>query len=616
MTARDARPIWLEGAAGPVFGVFHPADPTDRAEPGDRPVHRPGPVLIVPPWGWHDVASYRSRRTWAEHLAKRGHPTLRIDLPGTGDSAGQAGTPGLVGAWIEAVGEATRWLGAVDGNAPVTLVGLGLGGLVALHAIARGAPAGGVVLWATAGSGREEVRRLRAFARLQPDRYALGEPEPVVLPDGWLEVNGFVLSAATVEAVEALAIPGLAGTLDRALLLDADGLPAPARLGDELRGAGVAVDEADGPGWAAMTFHPQQDEPPQTVFATVDAWLERARAGVASGVVRAAAPAEAGRGALADARIPSEHGFVREAPLIVEAPAGRLFGILAEAEAAPPAGVAAIFLNAGAVRRIGPNRIWVETARRWAALGVPTLRIDLDGIGDSEGDAARYRDVGEFYERDELAGEIRAYADALVARTGAARLVLAGLCAGGYWAYHGADRDERVAAAYLLNPGALYWTTDLVRRRDARRLRRLADPAWWRRLARGQVRAERIRKIARAAATEGVGRLAGRGRGSPPDDRAGADLDRRPVAILERLEARGTSLVIAFSNDESLYEELRADGVIDRLAAAPNARLERLPGRDHTLRPVIAQRAAHELLDRSLLADLSRLGIRSHEGVA
>jgi hypothetical protein len=93
-------------------------------------------------------------------------------------------------------------------------------------------------------------------------------------------------------------------------------------------------------------------------------------------------------------------------------------------------------------------------------------------------------------------------------------------------------------------------------------------------------------------------------------------VDRRPLAILDRLTDRGTSLVVAFSNDESLYEELRADGVIDRIAAAPNARLERLPGRDHTLRPAIAQRAAHELLDRSMLADLSRLGIRPDEGAA
>jgi alpha/beta superfamily hydrolase len=33
--------------------------------------------------------------------------------------------------------------------------------------------------------------------------------------------------------------------------------------------------------------------------------------------------------------------------------------------------------------------MWVEASRRWAALGVATLRIDLEGIGDADGDAGR-----------------------------------------------------------------------------------------------------------------------------------------------------------------------------------------------------------------------------------
>ena len=49
-----------------------------------------------------------------------------------------------------------------------------------------------------------------------------------------------------------------------------------------------------------------------------------------------------------------------------------------------------MLLNSGAVRRIGPQRMWVEAARRWAALGVPTLRFDVVGVGDSDGDGSAY----------------------------------------------------------------------------------------------------------------------------------------------------------------------------------------------------------------------------------
>ena len=178
---------------------------------------------------------------------------------------------------------------------------------------------------------------------------------------------------------------------------------------------------------------------------------------------------------------------------------GALFGILAEPADRPAADVAAVFLNAGAVRRIGPNRIWVETARRWATDGVPTIRLDLDGIGDSDGDADRYQDVAAFYVRDAAADEIRcgdgpASGSRVRAADHPRRAVRRWLLG-----FQGADRDERVTAALLLNPGALVWHDDLVRARDAARLRRLLRLAWWSRLLRGKVRRARIRSIASAA---------------------------------------------------------------------------------------------------------------------
>lgn len=611
----SAQPIWLESGPDPFFAVFHPADPA--AEP--RP-----PVLIVPPWGWHEVASYRSRRTWAGHLAANGRATLRIDLPGTGDSGGSASSADLVAAWIDAVGRAAAWLAEASGctGAPVTVIGLGLGGLLAAQAIAAGAPIDTLVAWAVPADGREEVRRQRAFSRLQGARYSLTEPEPSALPDGWLEVNGYVLSAETIAALGPLRVPGPAtGRLERTLVLDADGIPTAPSILAGLRDGGVDVDTGTGPGWAAMTFHPQHDDPPTAVIDTVDRWLDGSNAALGTRPVEAAPDVPIRR--LATARPPEPAPSValrldgigiRETAIVRSTATGDLFGILAAPESPRPTPVAAVFLNAGAVRRIGPNRIWVEASRRWARRGVPTLRIDLDGIGDSDGDAGRYRDVGQFYARDELADQIRILTDELLARTGAERVILAGLCAGGYWAFRGADRDPRVVAAYLLNPGALEWQTDLVRRRDARRLHRLADPIWWRRLVRGQVRLARIRSVAAAAVSEGIhGRVGG---AAPSSFGDAVRSETAPAAIVGRLDARGTTVVMAFSNDEALHDELERDGFLAGIAALPNVRLETLPGRDHTLRPIVAQRAVHDLLDRALLADLGRLGVRSDTGAA
>ena len=53
-------------------------------------------VVIVPPFGWEDVCSYRPVRELAEMLAAAGMAVLRYDLPGTGDSSGGAHDAGLV----------------------------------------------------------------------------------------------------------------------------------------------------------------------------------------------------------------------------------------------------------------------------------------------------------------------------------------------------------------------------------------------------------------------------------------------------------------------------------------------------------------------------------------
>ena len=238
-----------------MFAVFH--GPSADAPPATA-------VLICPPWGWNDVTSYRARRAWAEHLAgpaiRRCASTSRAPATATGSPPTPAGSR----AWTEATAAAAAWLRESTGGRRVAAIGIGLGGLVAVKAISEGAAIDELVVWATPGNGRAFVRAERAFAGLQTSRYSLtGEPEPSLLPEGWMEVNGFTLSAETVADLEALTLAGLStGGLQRALLLDHDGIPVDAGLRRHLEDAVVDVTTASGPGWGAMTFHPERFDPP------------------------------------------------------------------------------------------------------------------------------------------------------------------------------------------------------------------------------------------------------------------------------------------------------------------------------------------------------------------
>jgi dienelactone hydrolase len=582
MSTVQRRAMYLDAMAGPVFSMWHVA-------PTARTTGRA--ALLLPPWGWHEVASYRARREWADDLAAAGVPTLRLDLPGTGDSAGSAGDPDRFGAWVDAVRAAAGWVRAQPGVERLGVIGLGLGGHAALRAVDAGAAIDDLVLWSVPDRGRRVVREQRAFAGMQGARYSLdGAVEPRLLPDGWLEVNGFVLSAETIAALDTSAVAELAlGGIGRALVLDADGIPADSGLETALRAAGVDVTMGAGPGWAAMTGHPERSDTPAEVLGRVRSWLA---AEVTPGPARPAATAPAT--ASDHAVLTTPHGAVRETPVWIESTTGPLFAILAEPVDRAPAPAAAVFLNAGAVRRIGPNRIWVETARRWAAAGVPTVRLDLHAIGDTDGETEPYRDVANFYVRETAADEIRAALDALEARGLGPRLLLAGLCAGGFWAFQGADRDPRVTAALLLNPGALVWHTDLVRSRDARRLRRLLQPAWWSRLLRGQVRTARIKAVSTAALQTALKR---------------PTVERSPVAILDALAERDVAIELAFSDDEWVEAELRRDGVLAQVDRWPLLVQHRLPSRDHTLRPIVAQAGASAVLDAGLARELARAGV-------
>ena len=408
--------VWLATEPDPTLAFLHlPAGGKTRGVA----------ALLCPPFGWDEVSSYRARRRWTERLAQAGFPAARIALPGTGDSGGTPREPDRLAAWTNTVAHAAEWLRERTASTRIAAIGIGLGGLVAVRALADGAAIDDLLLWAVPSSGRTLVREMRAYAGVVAARYpadATGRPASA---DPALELIGFLMSGETAGALEQVRLNDLKlpqGQLRRALLVGRDRMAADRRLAAHLRASGATVEVVDDEAgdFSRLTAHPQEAQLPEGVIARSTQWLEQGaevpqaadgRASTAPMPRREALGVPAGE---AVGRLILGDAAVQETPIGIEVPGGHAFGILTEPIDRDLAPATAILLSAGALNHAGPNRMWVELARRWAAQGVATARIDLPGIGDAGGDERTLVSNRALYDPARVAQTL-AVADALYA---------------------------------------------------------------------------------------------------------------------------------------------------------------------------------------------------------
>jgi hypothetical protein len=241
---------------------------------------------------------------------------------------------------------------------------------------------------------------------------------------------------------------------------------------------------------------------------------------------------------------------------------------------APATDLGALLFNAGVVPRIGPNRLNVRIARALAAEGIPALRFDLSGRGDS----APARGL-ESYEQQAIL-DLRAAMDLLKARTGVRRFVVLGICSGAENAFHVALADPRVVGISLLDSYHYpTWRTHLNRFRHRAR----AQGGLWR-AGCGWL----LRRLRQPAAT---------GADSATRDSAATSFGSiRPTPAefatrLKQLLDRGVSVDLLFSG--SFLETFNYAGqfrdVFGRYGIVDRMRVEYRPDLDHTLSTAVMQ---------------------------
>jgi len=592
--------FFTDGAGRTLFGWLHAPDAAPR-----------GLVVLCPPVGYDAICSHAALRALAEQLAAAGLLALRFDYHGTGDSAGCDHDPERVTAWRASLEAAIAHVRQVAGAPlPLTLFGVRLGATLALDFARSVGGVDGLVLWSPAVTGKSYVREVRAFRKLL-------ESEVASAPTGALgrapddeEAAGFLLSAATVAALSAIEFTQFtASPARRALVIGRDDLPGGEdKLVQRLTAAGVQVSSPTVAGYAAMMQDPHKAVLPQAVFSTVLAWLDAPATPIA-----VAAPQPGLPFALSAAASVPE---VREEPLFL-GPRG-LFGVLTSPLTPPKDRPVVVFLNAGAIYHIGPNRMAVSLARAWAARGYTCLRLDLGGLGDSPTAAPRPRDdgpsmtglakgVASLMYSTAVVSDVEDALHALLARRVGSRFVLVGLCSGAYVAYHSSLRVPEVVGQVLINPQTFAFkegdSLEVGARRDFAESRRYGKTLFkkesWQKVLRGQVNfryfAGVMTRRAQSLVETRLQRVLDQLHLRPSEGRAIAQ-------TLRAIGDRGTHTFLVFSSDDPGlgYVEDRLGPKLASLRRARSVHLDIIEGPDHTFTPLWSQLQLASLLTRRL----------------
>ncbi len=253
-----------------------------------------------------------------------------------------------------------------------------------------------------------------------------------------------------------------------------------------------------------------------------------------------------------------------------------------------------LLTNAGVIPRIGPHRLNVRLARRFAELGIASLRFDMSGLGDSRRSSSR-RSTGEQFVADTISSM-----DLAKAEVGAEQFLMVGFCSGGDVAHLTALADPRLRAIVL-------WDSYVYPTRKAKLLGMLH------RLRRNSLAslatkvAMRLGRLGRRGDEGGPGApvaevssIFGRAQ-MPPRDEFGQRI--------RTLVDRGVEVLFLYSGGEPVYYnyERQFNDTFGEYGFASRVGYEYLPRSDHTFiqphaQATLIERVEHWLNERALPA--------------
>lgn len=422
-------------------------------------------VVLCEPLGHEALWGHKLMRALAERLASEGIWVLRFNYPCAGDSVGDDIDPGRFAKTVASVHHAIDVLRKHSGISDLTLLGVRAGALFAMLA--------------AAGEGVDAAPRVDAIAALAPvvrGRTYLRELS--FLQRGWLEtalpavreghrdepcmsVLGHRYPPDLVDRIKSVNLCDVAGnassSVKSVLLIDSDYGDSPA-LSSALQSRGIDVSTEAFQEWATTMLESTRSRLPLRAIDSLVQWvLKRTR--IHPAAVQCCPDSVAMSTAEDRSTTLCAHG-ISESPVSVGS--DKLAGMLCTATETAPArrtAPAVLIANTAANSRIADGRFAVCLARELARHEITSLRVDINGVGDS-GKQAPDDQSGVPYSDQSVVDIVNA-ANWLAAQ-GHKEIIAVGICSGAYAALHAAARTTSLVGTIEINLERFVWPSGLT----------------------------------------------------------------------------------------------------------------------------------------------------------
>ena len=426
---------YLQGTERALYGTLYLPDPS--AESAGRA------LVLAEPFGEEKKCAYRLLVRLARACAAAGWPVLRVDVSGTGESGGLHEEATLE-AWREDMGAAVRTVLNLPGVTGWCALGARFGSLLAAESAVEH-EANALILLEPLLSGDDFLNDLERRQKIK-DMMG-GNRDAESAGECWqrgetADFGGFAVGSAFAEQVRELRLVEALGKLPEDTSLHIRRVSGSTKLPPAWKPLEkAAISSAGGsfeivrdkPFWGQLEYYESD--------TVIDSVLQILVGLATTHADSAEHPAAMESAFASEACVMPE---VLESPVSLEVEGAMVAGILSRPRESVSGSVGVVFVHGWSGNRSGPHGILTEFARRCATDGVPSLRFDFRGRGESAGEGLEST-------LPSMADDLLAAASLFAETAGVRRIVYVGMCSGGNVAIGSLKRLPLAEGLFLLS---------------------------------------------------------------------------------------------------------------------------------------------------------------------